>query len=237
MHCTVTQEPLLSPWPGERERQSWSGGQTKLWHDFSHSTSPAAGHVLSYPEPAACFYPQPQGVPGCLSLPQDRQLWQLSPPQGQGQRHSTTGDLRTPAEGKQSPAPGVAGELQSCRKNISPQLSGDTRAWGWQSLARGWELLCSQAEGRQGMLPAWPWTLLCFPSFHPLQQQPLPALSSLSTPRLRMHCHGQNTPALPAGKAGAGRQSHSLSPTREGRPGLAGSRTPRQWGKGSRTPR
>lgn len=140
---------------GHRESQSCSGGQTKPLIPWASSgtTSPTQLLLLLATFSATLslvpdFIPSLEGAPGCLSLPQDRELWQLSPPQVQGQRHSTTSDLHTPAEGKQSPAPGVAGELQSCRKNISAQRSRDTRAWGQLSLARGWELLCSQAEGR-----------------------------------------------------------------------------------------
>lgn len=60
MHCTVTQEPLLSPRPrGQGQAELvWrtnkishplgSCCQGKLWHEFSLSASPA-GHVLRSP--------------------------------------------------------------------------------------------------------------------------------------------------------------------------------------------
>lgn len=120
-----------------------------------------------------------EGVPGRLSLPQDRQLWQLSPPQVRGQRHSSTSDLHTPTaatgraqlqrEGKQSPAWGVAAELQSCREEHLTTAFRRDKGPGAAVLGR--------REGRE-LLTAWPWTLLCFPAFHQLQQQLLPASQS-----------------------------------------------------------
>lgn len=180
-----------------------------------------------------------EGVPGRLSLPQDRQLWQLSPPQVRGQRHSSTSDLHTPTaatgraqlqrEGKQSPAWGVAAELQSCREEHLTTAFRRDKGPGATVLG--------QREGRE-LLTAWPWTLLCFPAFRRLQQQLLPAPSPLSAPRLRTHCHGQKSllPYLLAKWEQGGRAIPSSSQERGGQAWL-GAGAPGNGGERSRTPR
>lgn len=108
-------------------------------------------------------------VPGCLSLPQHRQLWQLSPPQARGQRHSSASDLHTPtaptvqAQLQQRESRALPEEWQNCKaaQNISPQPSGEIKARGWWFL--GAPVLPGQREGRE-LLRAQPWTLLCFPA-------------------------------------------------------------------------